>query len=527
MVLVIVSEQSRNKKFLSDYIQIDRRHFPWRIFWQFFFAQLVTYNLLFFAVIGYLRYQSVIDLNRVYSGDDLSLFVYHGFFFFIVGTILFAFFTSYRYCRPLQRMLIKALKLSGKRAARMVEGYNEDIFANESEYFELESVLNRIDKRFKKKKDQLMREREENQAFMSSVQEGLVSISPGGEILYFNSQFGSLFVDQVQMQSASVSGFSLHLSDVIRVPEVLRLHQTVIASGENQKVLVKLQTRLDNKSRYFSISITPLVMPKTKEVLSTIGIFHDVTEIKAAEQIRIDFVSNASHELRTPLTSIKGYVETLKEDFLLHDPAQPLIPTQVEQTKKFLSIVSRNVDRLIELVNDMLSISSLEFNPDIQLEEVHALQVSEQIVGELAVLAQEKNIMIQVCGDVSPFMADLRGVEQVLRNLVSNAIKYIPHSSDVKIHWQETDTETILKVIDSGPGIAEEHLPRLFERFYRIDRGRSRDQGGSGLGLAIVKHIMHSHGGSIAVKSEIGRGSEFICFFPKERKKDRFDIKRS
>ncbi len=526
MVLVTVFGLNSYKKIAQEYF-LDQKFFPWRIFWQFFSAQLITYNLLFFIVIGYLRYQSVIDLNRVYSGNDLSLFVYQGIFIYLIGTIIFASVTSYRYCRPLQRMLIKALKLSGKRSAKQVENFSEDIFDGQSsQYSELESALNRIDRRFKKKKDQLLREREENQAFMASVEEGLVSISPTSQLLFFNSQFASLFIDQTQMQSASMSGFSLHLADVIRVPEVLQIHQAAVETGVNQKKLVKIATKLDSKARYFSVSVTPLVVPKTREVMSTIGIFHDVTEIKSAEQIRIEFVGNASHELRTPLTSIKGYVETLREDFLNCDDEKSLPPMQVEQTKKFLSIISRNVDRLIELVNDMLSISTLESNPGLRFEEIHPLQVSDLIVNELAVLAQEKNIMIQVSGDVPPFLADLRSVEQVLRNLVSNAIKYIPHSSEVKILWKEDHEEITLHVIDGGSGIAKEHLPRLFERFYRIDRGRSRDQGGTGLGLAIVKHIMQSHGGSVTVKSEIGKGAEFICHFPKDRKKDRLQEKR-
>lgn len=520
MVLDTVFELNKNK-FYKHFFK-KQKYFPWGIFWQFFFAQLITYNMLFFIVIGYLRYQSVIDLQRVYTGDDLSGFVYTGVFIYILGTVFFASLTSYRYCRPLQRMLMKALKLSGKRTARQIDEEDEDIFSDQSaDYSELENALNRIDRRFKKKKDQLMREREENQAFMASVQEGLVSLSPSGQLLFFNSQFASLFIDQTQMQSATLSGFALNLSDVIRAPEVLQMQQAAVRSGQNQKMLVRINTRLENKLRFFSVSMTPLVIPKTTEVMSTIGIFHDITEIKTAEQIRIEFVGNASHELRTPLTSIKGYVETLKEDFLMHDEEKTFSSAQVTQTKKFLTITSRNVDRLIELVNDLLNISSLESNPTLRWEEVNALMVSEQIVNELSMLAQEKNIMIRVSGDIPPFMADVRNVEQVLRNLVSNAIKYIPHSSEVQIIWEWNDAETILRVIDNGPGIAEEHLPRLFERFYRIDRGRSRDQGGSGLGLAIVKHIMQSHGGNIMVKSELGHGAEFICHFPHDGRKDR------
>lgn len=527
VVLDIVFVQNRTKQFLRLFFP-DQKYFPWRIFWQFFSAQLLTYNALFVIVISYLYYQSVINLEKVYSGNDLSGVVYQGFFIYLIGTVIFAFLTSYRYCTPLQRMLIKALRLSGKRSARLVEDYSEDIFTDgAADYSELETALNRIGRRFKKKKDQLIREREENQVFMASVPEGLVSLSPAGQLLYFNSQFASLFIEQNQMQSAAMSGFALNLSDVIRVPEVLKMHQAAVETGENQKVDVKIITRLDGKTRYFSVSMTPLLIPKTKEVMSTIGIFHDITEMKVAEQIRIEFVGNASHELRTPLTSIKGYVETLKEDYASYDSEKILPPVQVEQTKKFLAIISRNVDRLIDLVNDLLNISSLESNPGLEFEDVHALQVSEQIINELAVLAQEKNILIRVCGDVPPFSADLRSVEQVLRNLISNAIKYVPRGSEVKVTWMMTDIEVHLHVMDNGPGIAEEHLPRLFERFYRIDRGRSRDQGGTGLGLAIVKHIMQGHGGSITVKSELGKGAEFICHFPLERKKDRHSDTRS
>nr|WP_232469317.1 ATP-binding protein [Bdellovibrio bacteriovorus] len=221
----------------------------------------------------------------------------------------------------------------------------------------------------------------------------------------------------------------------------------------------------------------------------------------------MDFVGNASHELRTPLTSIKGYVDTLKED---------VKTGQIQQAGKFLDIVSRNIDRLMDLVNDMLSINTLEAsNSELKLEMIHPLAISEHVVSELAVMAAEKNITIRVNGDVPPFLADARKVEQVLRNLVSNAVKYIPSGKTIQIRWERDIKEyIILRVIDDGQGIPEQHLDRLFERFYRIDKGRTRDAGGTGLGLAIVKHIMQSHGGTVAVKSIVDQGSEFICSFP-------------
>jgi two-component system phosphate regulon sensor histidine kinase PhoR len=251
---------------------------------------------------------------------------------------------------------------------------------------------------------------------------------------------------------------------------------------------------------------------RLREVYGVIGVFYDITDIKKAEQIRIEFVGNASHELRTPLTTVKGYLETLREDFKAGN---------LKQVPDFLEIIGRNVDRLIELVNDLLSLSSLEHSSQLRLEPVSPLAVSELVVRELARAAAEKNQVIRIHGEMPPFQADARKVEQVLMNLVGNAIKYIPEGKTIQIRWEKGPrNEAILRVIDNGPGIPQEHHSRLFERFYRIDKGRSRDAGGTGLGLAIVKHIMQSHGGTVSVKSQLGQGSEFICVFPQRKNPD-------
>jgi two-component system phosphate regulon sensor histidine kinase PhoR len=254
------------------------------------------------------------------------------------------------------------------------------------------------------------------------------------------------------------------------------------------------------------ISLTPLRRAKDQEVYGVIGVFHDITDIKLAEKIRIDFVENASHELRTPLTSVKGYLDTAQED---------IKNGQYQQAGQFLDIVSRNVTRLIELVNDLLSLSTLDSNAELKLEMMEPLVISNQVVSELAPMAAAKNQAIRIVGQVPPFLADASKVDQVLRNLVSNAIKYGPEGKMIQVRWETGGPRTVLlKVIDEGPGIPEEHHSRLFERFYRVDRGRSRDIGGTGLGLAIVKHIMEIHGGEVRVESQPGQGSEFVCQFP-------------
>ncbi len=468
--------------------------FPWRVYWKFFFYQLIAFNILSIAVI------SVIDVRYrvqpfVYNEALLNFFVF---------SIFVAALTSYRFTRPIYRVILKALRISSKKVyGDLVDPNQEDDLLDDEldDISELDVALNHIHRKMKKRKAQFLQAQEESQAFMSAVAEGLVSVSLDEKILYFNSQFAAQFLSNEQVNAPI-----LRLKDAIRSSDVLEGFANTIQSGKVHRFTVKLNTLVDAAPRFFAVSVNPIRNEKTKEIYAIVGIFHDITELKKVEQIRIDFVGNASHELRTPLTSIKGYVDTLQED---------VKTGQLEQAGKFLNIVSRNIDRLMDLVNDLLSLSTLESHGELKLELIHPLQISEHILAEMAVLAAEKNISIRVIGEVAPFMADAHKVEQVLRNLVSNAIKFIPHGRSVQIRWEGNPAQNvILRVIDDGPGIPVEHLDRLFERFYRIDKGRTRDAGGTGLGLAIVKHIMQSHGGSVAVRSAPDQGCEFICTFP-------------
>lgn len=421
---------------------------------------------------------------------------------YFLATLFVAAFVSWRFSKPLHKIILKAFRIASKKFENQNED-EEDLLDEElGEYAQIENALNRIHRKMKKRREQIQREREETQAFMSAVQEGIISVSPDLRVLYFNSQFATQFLDSSQMNSPML------LADVFRYPEIHEGFLRALKEGRTFKVMVKLETKLEKNVRYFSVSVNPLRKSKSHEVYGAMGIFHDITELKKAELVRIEFVGNASHELRTPLTSVKGYVDTLKAD---------IKSGNFTQAEKFIDIISRNVERLADLVNDLLSLSTLESNPEMKIEAVNPLQVSEHIVAELAQVVQEKNQIVLVVGaqEIPSFNADLRKVEQVLRNLVSNAVKYIPNGKTIQIRWQKGEGDAVvLRVIDDGPGIPPEHHDRLFERFYRVDKGRSRDAGGTGIGLAIVKHIMQSHGGSVQIKSEVGKGSEFICTFP-------------
>lgn len=469
------------------------KRFPWNIFWRFFFVQLLAFNILAFAVISIvdLRYRT---LPWVYNEAILN---------FAVFSLIFSAATSWLFTKPLEVLILKAMRLASRRVRDEMGEYEEDLLVEEAgEYWQIENALNRIDKKLKRKRERFIREREENQAFMSAVAEGLVSVGLDGKVVFFNSQFAAQFVPSAVL--GRESGFTL--SEVIRVPELGEAFQQALKAGQVQKVVLKLPTLMDSQSRFFAVTINPLVKRGEDLTYGSLGIFHDITELKRAEQIRIDFVGNASHELRTPLTSIKGYMETLKDD---------LKSGNYDYAAQFADVISRNVDRLIDLVNDLLSISQLESHSELKIEPVSPMLISEQIVAELKVLMDEKGQNIRVFADCPSFMADQRKVAQVLRNLVSNSVKYIGRDRTIEVRWQLNDKkETLLSVKDDGPGIPPEHHDRLFERFYRIDKGRARDAGGTGLGLAIVKHIMQSHGGSVSIRSEIDHGAEFICVFP-------------
>jgi len=466
--------------------------FPWKLFWQFYFVQVVTYNFLFLISLG------IISSNRPFGqGYFWSIVVQY-----LLVTVVLAAAISWRFTRPLHKIILKAFRVASKKFETQAED-DEDLLDEElGEYEQIENALNRIHRKMRKRREQLQQEREETQAFMSAVEEGIVSITADMRILYFNSQFATQFLDSNQLSKV------LTLADIFRYPEIHDAFLRALKEGRHFRVQVKLETKLDKNVRYFWVSVNPLRKSKSNEVYGAMGIFHDITELKKAELVRIEFVGNASHELLTPLTSVKGYVDTLKAD---------MKNGQLDQAEKFVEIISRNVSRLVELVNDLLSISTLESNGEIKIESVSPLQVSEHILAEFAPIIQQKNQVMMVVGaqDITSFNADVSKVEQVLRNLVSNAVKYMASEKTVQIRWEkDLNDSVILRVLDNGPGIPAEHHDRLFERFYRIDKGRSRDAGGTGLGLAIVKHIMLSHGGTVRVQSEMGKGSEFICTFP-------------
>ncbi len=290
------------------------------------------------------------------------------------------------------------------------------------------------------------------------------------------------------------------LSEVIRD---LNLHEAFRKALENNEFSdLKLEI-LGTEKRKYEVHIAPIELDNKK---SAIGVFYDITQIEHLEKVRQEFFSNISHELRTPLTSILAFVETL-EDGAIEDEAN---------NRRFLTVIRRNAERMHRLIDDILELSSIESGGiSIQPKLISLANPVKEVFTSLSNKAAE--FKVDLVSEISPetqVFADVVRLEQMLTNLIDNAVKFNREGGSVTVSYRQNGTTDLISVSDTGEGISNEHLQRIFERFYRTDRARSREIGGTGLGLAIVKHLAKLHGGEISVSSTIGKGSTFYIELP-------------
>ena len=348
------------------------------------------------------------------------------------------------------------------------------------------------------KSESLSLEREQLETLMGALTDGILALDTDENPLFFNGQFAVLIGRE------NLNRENMKLWEIFRDPEILTSFRRALKEGRTS---TSNATPFDQDTgrKFYSLSVAPLRRPD-RSIYGAVGIFHDVTDLKNAEQMRMDFVANVSHELRTPLTAIKGYSDTLVDDTRQGRPVD----------MDFLDIIVRNVDRLMSLISDLLDLSSLDSATDVlQKESIVTEDITLRVVTQMHGAFEKKNQKVTIKAAAGTVFADLRRLDQVLVNLLDNAHKYTPAAGEITVLWEPVaNGDVLLKVVDSGPGIHPEHHSRLFERFYRVDKARSREMGGTGLGLAIVKHIMQRHGGAIWVKSEMGRGASFVCRFP-------------
>lgn len=345
----------------------------------------------------------------------------------------------------------------------------------------------------------ITQKQDELETVLAHMSEAVLVVDDQERIINFNRSAARMF--HLRLEDAR----GRYLVEMVRNASLIRF----LADTMNATEPVKSQFTFHDGSRELALDAHgTLLRDAAGKHIGALVVLHDLTDLRRLEGIRTDFVANVSHELKSPLTAIQGFVETL-QDGALEDP---------RQARRFLEIISRQVERLMAIVEDLLHLSRIEQEEgrgEIATQSLPLRPVLQAAMQDCQAKAAEKNLQVELdCPEelAAPFNAPL--LEQAVVNLLDNAIKYSPEKKPVRLAARAGDAEVRISVEDQGIGIPAHHLPRLFERFYRVDTARSRELGGTGLGLAIVKHIALAHGGRVAVESRPGHGSSFHIHLP-------------
>ena len=397
----------------------------------------------------------------------------------VVVLLLGAFLFSRNLSRPLKEL--------GDASRKVAQGdFNAKVYLkNRDEIKELADSFNYMTDQMKNLFTQLSYQKEELDSIISSIKEGLCVLDKEGKITIYNESFRKI------VKNDSVKGkFYWEVLRKIKFDELIKK-----VRGERSSIVEEIE--LNNKTYLCSATFCT----NKEEIVATL---HDITKIKDLEKTKKDFVSNVSHELRTPLTAIKGFVETLEET------------TNDDENKHYLNIIKRHTDRVINIVEDLLLLSELEEeSSSLEFEDVNLEGLIENILKIFDQRLREKNLVLKFKSDkdLPLIKADPFKLEQVFINLIDNAVKYT-ESGEIIISLSQKDEKVVIEIQDTGICIPKEHLSRIFERFYVVDKSRSRKLGGTGLGLSIVKHIVLLHNGKIDVENIPGTGTKFIVALP-------------
>jgi two-component system phosphate regulon sensor histidine kinase PhoR len=414
---------------------------------------------------------------------------------------LLSLYSARRISRPLEQMKRGAEQLTRGRIDQLVKIDSEHMSA---EMAGLANSINQMADQINRRVRIIIQQRNELEAVFSSMADAVVAIDADKTVIRMNQAAAHLFA----LPSEGVKGKAVQ--GVIRNPYVLEMIEMTLQHNSQQEQKVTLFNGTE------PIMLETHAVPLRDEENRSMGVLlvmNDLTKLNRLENIRQDFVANVSHELKTPITAIKGYVETLLDGALDDE----------DNARRFLNIVVRQANRLDAIVDDLLTLSRIEDREgreEIKLTVGEVGPVLESALQTCAVNADEKEIIIEAeCDEDLYASINQPLLEQAVINLLNNAIAYSPSGTLITLRGQggrnrQGEPLVHLSVTDNGPGIAKEHQPRLFERFYRCDKARSRDQGGTGLGLAIVKHIVNAHKGTVEVESAPGQGSTFTITLP-------------
>ncbi len=425
------------------------------------------------------------QLSELYSRIAL------GSVFTLIGAAFVAWAVVRRIGRPIAALVRSADRFGrGELEHRSYVGEPEELGT-------LADTMNAMAAELRVRIDDATQRRLEAEAILGGMSEGVIVLNRDYIVTQANQAAGEIFA-----VSGTAAPIGQYLLEAFRATDLKRYAEHVFSRGESVEGTLTLWNR---GTRTLQVYASPV-----PDLDRCILVVHDISRLMHLETVRRDFVANVSHELRTPVTSIKGFVETLQSGALA-DP---------DRAPRYLGIIAKNADRLEQIITDLLSLARLEQQEGASLETqiapVAEMLKNARLMCSLA--AEAKNIAIDIdCPADLCCRANTSVLEQAFVNLVDNAVKYSGSDTRVRLTGAEAGDEVVVKVIDEGRGIPARDLPRIFERFYRVDKARSREAGGTGLGLAIVKHVVALHGGTVAVESRDGLGSTFSVSLPTVR----------
>ncbi len=377
------------------------------------------------------------------------------------------------------------------------EVFDYDLPTGDDELGALGRSLRRTAPRIHALVESLKLEGARREAILASMVEGVLAVDKDLRVTFCNDSFARMVGARIPVGSGT------RLPELVRDPVLLEIMATVLGSGERLERRLTLAAAAGHS---FDVLVGPLAGPSTTP--GALAIFHDVTQLERLERVRKDFVANVSHELRTPLAAIHGYAETLLAGAL----------EDQENKRKFVEVILAQAGRLTNITSDLLTLSELERGktaPPQQVPIRAALESAFRTV-ETNATARGVRLVRGTIDDVKIMTHELR-LEQVFVNLLDNAVKFNRPHGEVRVEVQSADRSACVTIADTGIGIPSEDLPRIFERFYRVDKARSREMGGTGLGLSIVKHAVEQMGGTVTVASRLGEGTKFTVTIPAVR----------
>ncbi len=426
------------------------------------------------------------------------------FFYTVIGilvglllTVMISFKLSKVITEPIQQLITTSREISGGNYKKRVNIPSKD------EIGQLANTFNEMADKLDETLSGIIDKNLRVDTVINSMIDGIIAIDANYKILIINTFACNIFGIK---HGPGIIG--KNLIEITRNSKVNSLLMDTIKNNTALTDEIIMYSPTAGTDKIYRIFTNPIKNADTVKSSNSGGVItlHDVTSVKKLEQIRTEFVSNVTHELKTPLTSIRGFVETLKSG-AIEDTAV---------ATKFLDIIDIEAERLYILINDILQLSEIEgMRKDDNIQQNNLSDIIDEVVLILQTSADKKNVRLQVDADPAiVIMVNKNRIKQMLINLVDNAIKYNVENGDVFIKTVKSSGKTIISVRDTGIGISEKHHSRIFERFYRVDKGRSRNMGGTGLGLSIVKHIVNLYSGDIRVVSEPGQGTEFIIQLP-------------